>query len=197
MRDATGVISAELAEKSGLGESSTPDDTEKPLVGKYVPGYAVSVINERAVRASAGILFLFGAIAWGGALATGSMGWLKPFGFFFVIDMAIRVGIGDKWSPTLALGRLAVLGQKPEWVGASQKLFAWWLGFLMAATFCASTGFFNAPLWVPLMLCGFCLTLLFLETAFGICVGCKLQSVFGKKQPMYCPGGTCDPAGPR
>ncbi len=162
------------------------------VVGKMVPGYLVPVINERAVRASAGILFLAGAIAWGIALATGSINALKPFGIYFVIDMGIRVTLGDKWSPSMMLGRLAVHGQKPEWVGASQKVFAWWLGFGMAATFCATTGYLSAPLWVALALCGLCLSLLFLETAFGICVGCKLQSLFSKQQPMYCPGGTCE-----
>lgn len=171
------------------------NQVEKPeedfVIGTWVPGYSVPVINERAVRAAAGILFLLGAIAWGTALATGSMQWLKPFGFLFVIDMGIRVTLGDKWSPTMMLGRLAVLGQKPEWVGASQKGYAWWLGLFMASTFCALTGFLNAPLGVALMLCGLCLSLLFMEAAFGICVGCKLQALFGKVEPMYCPGGTC------
>ncbi len=165
---------------------------DTPTVGKYVPGYVIPVINERAVRASAGILFLLGVIAWGTAYATGSIAPMRPFGFLFVIDMGIRVGLGDKWSPSMILGRLAVMGQKPEWVGASQKVFAWWLGFGMAATFCAVTGYLNSPVWVALTLCGFCLGLLFLETAFGICLGCHLQRIFSKTDPMYCPGGVCD-----
>ncbi|MCW5954727.1 MAG: DUF4395 family protein, partial [Propionibacteriaceae bacterium] len=53
-------------------------------------------------------------------------------------------------------------------------------------------GLLAAPLWVTLALCSLCLTLLFLETAFGICVGCALQTRFGKQRPMYCPGDSCD-----
>lgn len=186
-----------LVVEDALDLTGTRKREQDWVIGRMVPGYAVPVINERAVRAAAGILFLLGAIAWGAALATGSMQWLKPFGILFVLDMGVRVTLGDKWSPSMMLGRLAVRGQKPEWVGASQKGYAWWMGLLMASTFCALTGFLNAPLGVALALCGFCLSLLFLETAFGICVGCKLQALFSKTEPLYCPGGTCEVEGGR
>lgn len=144
------------------------------------------------MRAAAGILFLLGGASFASAIFTGSVQPLQPFGMFFMIDMLVRVTAGDRWSPTLALGRLAVRGQKPEWVGAPQKEFAWWLGFGLAAVSCAGMGLIAAPLWITLSLCGLCLTLLFLETAFGICVGCMLQARFGKQPPMYCPGGVCE-----
>lgn len=163
-----------------------------PRIGRTVPGYAIAVIDERAVRAAAGILFLLGGAAFATALFTGSMQPLQPFGMFFMIDMALRLTAGDRWSPTLLLGRLAVTGQRPEWVGAPQKKFAWWLGFVLAFVSCAGMGLIAAPLWLILALCGLCLSLLFLETAFGVCVGCALQARFGKQVPMYCPGGTCD-----
>lgn len=168
------------------------DEDRAPRIGQIVPGYAIPVINERAVRAAAGLLFLLGGAAFATALATGSVQPLQPFGMFFMIDMALRVTAGDRWSPTLLLGRLAVKGQGSEWVGAPQKKFAWWLGFGLAFVSCAGMGLFAAPLWVTLVLCGVCLSLLFIETAFGICVGCALQGLFGKQPPMYCPGGACD-----
>jgi hypothetical protein len=71
-------------------------------------------------------------------------------------------------------------------------VFAWWLGYGMGITACLATGLLQAPLWVTLALCGVCLSFLFLETAFGICVGCALQRVFSKEQPQYCPGDTCE-----
>ena len=86
---------------------------------------------------------------------------------------------------------LVVHRQRPEWVGAAQKEFAWWLGFGLAAVSCATMGLFAAPLWLTLTLCGLCLSILFLETAFGICVGCALQSRFGRTPPRYCPGDSC------
>lgn len=172
--------------------AQTPAQTQaRPWLGRIVPGYEIPVINERAVRAAAGILFLGGIIAYGFAIVTGSTGPLKPFGMFFIFDMLLRVTVGDRWSPTLGLGRLIVIRQKPEWVGARQKEFAWWLGLMLALISCTTMGLLAAPLWVTLALCGLCLSLLFIETAFGICVGCTLQSLFGKTRPRYCPGDTC------
>ncbi|WP_347401187.1 DUF4395 domain-containing protein [Microbacterium esteraromaticum] len=164
---------------------------DAPRIGRFVPGYATAVIDERAVRAGAGILFLLGGVSFAAAYFTGRVEIMQPFGMLFLIDMLLRVTAGDRWSPSLALGRLAVRGQRPEWVGAPQKAFAWWLGFGLAASSCASMGVFGAPLWLTLALCSICLTLLFLETAFGICVGCALQARFGRTPPQYCPGDSC------
>lgn len=161
-------------------------------IGEHVPGYEVPVINERAVRAAAGTLFLAGGLAFALAVFEQSPRPLQPFGLFFVMDMFVRVVAGDRWSPTLALGRLVVRRQRPEWVGASQKEFAWWLGLGLALTSCMTMGLLAAPLWITLALCGLCLSLLFLETAFGICVGCALQARFGRRAPMYCPGDSCE-----
>ena len=168
----------------------TPKQSQ-PLLGRIVPGYDIPVINERAVRAAAGLLFLGGIIAYGFAIVTESPQALKPFGMFFILDMTVRLVLGDRFSPTLALGRLIVMRQKPEWVGARQKEFAWWLGFGLATISCSTMGLFAAPFWVTLTLCGVCLTMLFLETAFGVCVGCSLQTLFSKTPPQYCPGDTC------
>lgn len=163
-----------------------------PTVGRMVPGYAIAVINERAVRASAGLLFLGGAVGFGYAAATGSTRGLQAFGMIFMLDMIIRVAVGDRWSPSLALGRLIVRRQQPEWVGAPQKVFAWWMGFGLAVISCSTMGLLAAPLWVTMSLCGLCLSLLYLETAFGICVGCALQRRFSRTAPQYCAGGVCE-----
>lgn len=160
-------------------------------IGAIVPGYNVPVINERAVRAAAGILFLIGGWAFVTAATTGAMRPLQVFGMLFVADMLIRITAGDRWSPAMALGSLAVRGQRPEWVGASQKEFAWWLGIGLAIISCSTMGLFAVPLAVTLSLCGICLSFLFLETAFGICVGCALQSLLGTEAPRYCSGDSC------
>lgn len=167
-------------------------ERKAPTIGRWVTGYSVPVINERAVRAAAALLLLSGVVAWGFTLYTGSMRPLQAFGMFFMFDMLLRVIAGDRWSPSLALGRLIVSRQQPEWVGAPQKAFAWWLGFALALVSCASMGLLLAPLWVTFALCGVCLTLLYLETAFGICVGCALHSACSKSPTQHCPGGTCD-----
>jgi hypothetical protein len=33
---------------------------------------------------------------------------------------------------------------------------------------------------------------MFFETAFGICLGCKLYKIFKKEEAQYCPGEICD-----
>ncbi|MEP7765433.1 DUF4395 domain-containing protein [Sanguibacter sp. 25GB23B1] len=162
-----------------------------PHIGVVLPGFTVPVIDERAVRAAAGMLFLAGAVGFGLAAASGTIRPLQPFGMVFLVDMYLRVAVSDRWSPTLALGRLLVRRQHPEWVGAPQKAFAWWLGFALAVVSCASTGLLAAPLGLTLALCAVCLSLLFLEAAFGICVGCTLQRVLTRTPPQHCSGDTC------
>lgn len=171
---------------------TTAETEGRTRIGRTVPGHEVPVIDERAVRAAAGVLLLAGGSAFALALFQQSVRPLLPFAVVFVMDMMVRLIAGDRWSPTLALGRLVVRGQRPEWVGAEQKEFAWWLGVALALTSCLTMGLFAVPLGVTLALCGACLSLLFLETAFGICVGCALQARFGRRPPKYCPGGTCD-----
>jgi len=168
----------------------TPSNSA-PAVGTIVEGYSIPVINERAVRVAAGILFLGGALSFAFAIAEQSTAPLRPFGIVFIMDMLLRVTAGDRWSPTLAIGRLVVSRQQPNWVGARQKEFAWWLGYGLALVSCAGIGVLGAPLEATLALCGLCLTMLFLEFAFGICVGCALQRLLSSTPPQYCPGDNC------
>jgi hypothetical protein len=49
---------------------------------------------------------------------------------------------------------------------------------------------FTGP--IPLVLCGVCISLLFLESSFGICVGCELARRFSKQPPRLCPGDVCN-----
>jgi hypothetical protein len=45
---------------------------------------------------------------------------------------------------------------------------------------------------INMIFCLVCLMLLFFETAFGICIGCKLYNVFNKEKAQLCPGNVCD-----
>ena len=44
---------------------------------------------------------------------------------------------------------------------------------------------------INMIICLICLTLLFLETSFGICIGCKLYNVFNNEKAQLCPGNVC------
>ena len=160
--------------------------------GEIVEGYNQEVFNEREVRASAGILFLFGFSGFVTVLNTQDFRLVQGFALFFLIDMIIRLVFSPKYSPTMTLGRLAVYWQRPEWVSARPKRLAWGLGFGLALTTCLLMGRLGAPVPVVLTMCGICLSVLFLEAAFGICVGCFLQQRLSKEKPELCPGDTCN-----
>ena len=171
--------------------TATQDTPDAPAFGERVEGIDIPVFNERAVRASAGLLFLVGFIGWMTAFYTGNFQYLRAFGALFLIEMMVRLTLSHRFAPAMALGSLLVRWQRPEWVGAPQKRFAWWLGFGIATVGCLGFGWLGFPgVWM-LALCGLCLGLLFLEAAMGICVGCELQRLFAKEPPQLCPGDRC------
>lgn len=176
------------------GEQHEPNTTTSGFwdFGERIPGYEGHVFNEREVRASAGILFLVGIIAYMTMLFTDSMRSMQLFAILFLFDMFLRLFITPRLSPTMLLGRLFVFRQRPEWVGAPQKRLAWSIGFGLALISCFSLGLLGLPVIVAMVLCALCLTILFLETAFGICVGCDLYKLFAKQPPLYCPGDSCN-----
>ena len=169
----------------------TDPSTTDPGFGERVEGIDIPVVNERAVRASAGILFLVGFLAVNYAFYTGDFQAVRGFGLLFMIDMGIRIGVDHRFAPSMVLGALIVRRQRPEWVGAQQKLLAWSLGFAMAFLGCLGMGFLGIQNEYMLLFCSFCLALMFLEAAFGICVGCELYRVFAKTPPQLCPGDVC------
>jgi hypothetical protein len=171
--------------------SDSTDVSEKPAFGERVPGIESPVFDERDVRASAGILFLLGFFGWMTALYTGNIQPLRAFGALFLLEMVIRLTVNHRFAPAMALGSLLVRWQRPEWVSATQKRFAWSLGLGIALIGCLGFGWLGFPAVWMLVLCGLCLSLLFLEAAMGICVGCELQRALSKTPPEMCPGDRC------
>jgi hypothetical protein len=92
--------------------------------GENVEGYNVPVLNEREVRASAGILFLFAFLSLLLIIFRTNFILAKFFIIIFLVDFIIRVLINPRFSPSIILGRLIVNKQQPEYVGAPQKKFA-------------------------------------------------------------------------
>lgn len=159
--------------------------------GADVAGYQIRVFNERQVRAAAGILFLLGFAGFSNTLYTENLRPMQAFAVLFLLDMFLRLFISVKISPTMLIAKLFVYRQTPEWVGAPQKRVAWGIGLGLAMLSCASLGLLALPVYVALVLCGICLSVLFLETAFGICIGCEVYRLFSKSEPLYCPGNAC------
>ncbi|HEY6625780.1 MAG TPA: DUF4395 family protein, partial [Ignavibacteriaceae bacterium] len=102
--------------------------------GENVDGYSIPVLNEREIRAAAGILFLLMFVSVLLAFLQGSFFLLKYAVTIFLTDLLIRVVISPKYSPALIIGRLIVRNQTPEYVGAEQKKFAWIIGAVLAST---------------------------------------------------------------
>ena len=160
--------------------------------GEDVEGYEVPVLNEREIRAGAGILFLMMFISIMLAAMKGDFLMLKYATVIFLTDILIRVLVNPKFSPTLILGRLIVGNQVPEYVGAAQKKFAWVIGIVLAVTMFILLVVVNYVSPITGIICFICLIFLFFESAFGICLGCKFYPMFFKEKPLYCPGEACE-----
>ncbi len=159
--------------------------------GENVKGYDIPVLNEREVRAAAGILFLATFISLMYILFNENFVPIKYVLTFFLIDFLIRVIINPKYSPTLIMARLIVGNQTPEYVGAAQKKFAWIIGVVLASTMFYYFIIANTYGPVTGIICLICLIFLFFESAFGICLGCMFYPLFFKDKAEYCPGETC------
>jgi hypothetical protein len=159
--------------------------------GQPHPDYPVPVLNERAVRASAGILFLFAMVAFMNAWLVGNFQPTRVFVVVFLTDFGIRLFINPLWAPSLIVGQWLVGRQQPEWVGAPQKRFAWGIGFVLALAMLYLMVLNNVVGPINLLVCGLCLALMFFEAAFGICLGCKLYNAFNQDKAQLCPGGVC------
>ncbi|NYE21558.1 DUF4395 domain-containing protein [Microbacterium immunditiarum] len=166
-------------------------DQDQLVVGQWVEGIEVPVVNERAVRASAGILFLGGFTAWLWGVITGDLQPMRVFGIVFALEMMLRLFVGTAFTPTLILGTLITRRQRPEWVEARSKLLAWRLGLGMSLVGCLSLGWFGLPAIIAQVICGACLFLIYLEASFGICVGCMAAQRFSRRSPQLCAGDTC------
>ncbi|MFN3771654.1 DUF4395 domain-containing protein [Cloacibacterium normanense] len=110
----------------------------------------------------------------------------------FMVDFSIRLFLSPKFSPILILGRIIVSNQNPEYVGAPQKKFAWGIGLVLSFLMFVLMVVLNTFSVITGITCLICLILMFFETAFGICIGCKLYSLFNKEKAQYCPGEICD-----
>lgn len=159
------------------------------------------VLDERVVRGSAGIMLLIGFIAFVYGFVVKNYIVLPYLSGFLVVNFLIGIFVNPKLSPTMALARLMVWRQTPLLIGAIQKRFAWTLGLgLSVAIFSMSVPLVNDASWFDpvCLLCLVCLLFLFLETAFGICVGCqtyylgiRLKLVKKPEVNPTCMGDTC------
>jgi hypothetical protein len=160
--------------------------------GENVEGFDIRVLNEREIRASAGILFLATFISLMFILFKNNFLPVKYVLTVFLADFIIRVFVNPKFSPTLIIGRLIVSNQTPEYVGAQQKRFAWIIGVILSAMMFVFIVVINSYSPITGITCLICLVFLFFESAFGICLGCEFYPLFFREKAQRCPGEVCD-----
>ena len=149
-----------------------------------------NVINEREARASAGIMFLLGILSLFSVYIFRTILWAELFSITFILEFVIRVFINPKYAPYMILGSLFVSNQEAEWVEAKPKRFSWMIGFILGLIMSYYI-LFNLISVLRLAICVLCIGLLFIESAFGICLGCILYEKINVKL-RRCPGGTCE-----
>jgi len=161
------------------------------MFGEMVKGYDIPVLNEREVRAGAGILFFFSLTMFLGAWHADQLlpGQMMIVAFF--VDFLIRV-FNPRFSPSLILGRIAVSNQTPEYTAAAPKRFAWWIGLGLGSIMLVTLVFLHNMSLLNFAICGLCIILLFMESSFGICLGCIVYNKLLKKEMTLCAGGVCE-----
>lgn len=160
--------------------------------GETVEGYNIPVLNEREIRAAAGILYFFTFLSLMFILFKGNFLMIKYVIPVFLTDFLIRVFISPKYSPTLIIGRLIVSRQTPEYVGAAQKKFAWIIGIVLSGAMFVLMVIVNSYSIITGLICLICLIFLFFESVFGICLGCIFYNMVYKEKAQHCPGEICE-----
>lgn len=160
--------------------------------GEKVPGYSIPVLNEREIRAAAGIMFVVIYTSLMLIIFNNDFRLVKYVVSVFVLDFLIRVFISPKFSPSLIIGRLIVRNQVPEYVGARQKKFAWIIGVIISSTMFVLLVVMNAAGLPAGIGCLLCLIFLFFESAFGICLACLVYRFFLGEKAQYCAGEVCE-----
>jgi hypothetical protein len=173
----------------------------KPVLGQTIGDRELHApaVDERQVRAAAGLTMAIGAVAFSYAYFAKQYAPLQVVASLFFLEFLIRVTAGIRYSPIGLIARAMTLGQPPEWVSAKPKRFAWTLGVAMAL---AMTIITNSGIrgYLPRTICLICLILMWLESALGLCLGCKIYGLLLRRgwipidpEVEVCADGACEP----
>ena len=156
------------------------------------------VFNEVEVRAAAGITMALGTYAFVYANFDKYFLPIKVVTTFFFVDFLLRVTVGLQRSPVGVLARWIRRDKQPQWVSAKPKRFAWTMGLVMSAGMTVITNV-NIHGWLPRSVCLLCLTLMWLESVLGLCLGCETYAFLVRRgwiktDDAYevCAGGICE-----
>lgn len=153
---------------------------------------SMGVVDERAIRAAAGITMLGAIIVFCVAYFYNVFFPITLFSTYSLIDFVLRVFVGVQYSPSLVLGSLITercLNQQPEWVSAIPKRFAWTIGIALTGT--VSLLFWSGNNGVATQLiCLVCVLFTWMESTLGYCAGCHIYKLLNLKSER-CQGNSC------
>lgn len=155
------------------------------------------MVNEHAVRAAAGVTLVIGAVAFSLAFFEKQYIPLQVAASFFLVEFLFRTTVGIGYSPVGIVAHWMTRRYPPEWVSAGPKMFAWRLGLGMALsmTMITNSGIRGV---LPGTLCCICMTLMWMETALGLCLGCEIHARLVRRgwttrrdESQVCAHGVC------
>jgi Domain of unknown function (DUF4395) len=156
------------------------------------------VVDERVVRAAAGLTMVIGAVAFSYAYFDKQYVLLQATATLFLVEFLTRVTLGIGRSPVGLVARAMIRGQPPEWVSAKPKRFAWTLGLVMAGAMTAITSV-GIRGYLPRTICLVCLALMWMESSLGLCLGCRIYGVLVRRGWIgtdpdieVCADGSCE-----
>jgi hypothetical protein len=157
-----------------------------------------AMFDENQVRAAAGVTMVLGAVAFSYAYFAKQYIPLQAVSTLFFVEFLARLTVGLRYSPVGVIARVMTLRQVPDWVSAKPKRFAWTLGLGMAFSMMLIT---NSGIrgMLPRTICAICLTLMWMESVLGVCLGCKVHALlvrrgWATKDPAFavCAHGECE-----
>jgi len=186
--------------------SVTGATRRRRIYGQRIPGLTVDgkevqagVVNENEAQAAAGITLVMGSVAFAYAYFTHLYIPLQAVASFFFVEFLIRVTAGIQYSPTGIVAHAMTRRHPPRWVSAKPKRFAWTLGLAIGFSMTIITNAAIGRPYLPRTLCIICLTLMWMETAIGLCLGCEIYGLlvrrgWRKKDPDFeiCASGACE-----
>jgi hypothetical protein len=155
------------------------------------------VFDENQVRAAAGLTLVIGAVAFSYAYFAKNYVPLQIVTVVFFSEFLARLTLGLRYSPIGIVAGVLTRTHPPDWVSAKPKRFAWTLGLGMsfAMVLITNSGIRGT---LPRTICLICLTLMWMESALGVCLGCKIHALLVRrgwvsKDPAFeiCAQGAC------
>jgi hypothetical protein len=156
------------------------------------------VFDENQVRAAAGLTLVIGAVAFSYAYFAKNYVPLQIVTVVFFSEFLARLTIGLRYSPIGVVAGALTRSHAADWVSAKPKRFAWTLGLGMsfAMVLITNSGIRGT---LPRTICLICLTLMWMESVLGVCLGCKIHGLLVRrgwvsKDPAFeiCAHGACE-----